>query len=86
MAVTLEDVAQQAGVSHTTVSLVLKGNQKISAKTRDKVLKVIQIIMLNLLQREKQIPLPSCLLTTLHFLLWILLPVLKMRPGIQSMI
>ncbi len=42
MAVTLEDVAKKAGVSHTTVSLVLHGDKKISGATRDKVMRVIE--------------------------------------------
>jgi len=42
MAVTLEDVALRAGVSHTTVSLVLQGNKRIGKKTRDKVLVAIK--------------------------------------------
>jgi DNA-binding LacI/PurR family transcriptional regulator len=41
MAVTLEDVAKKAGVSHTTVSLVLKGDNKISKRTREKVLQAV---------------------------------------------
>jgi len=40
--VTLKDVALQAGVSHTTVSLVLHGEKKISGKTREKVLATIE--------------------------------------------
>jgi LacI family transcriptional regulator len=42
MAVTLEDVAQKAGVSHTTVSLVLQGSKRIGKKTRDRVLSAIK--------------------------------------------
>jgi len=42
MAVTLEDVALKAGVSHTTVSLVLHGDKKISSKTREKVMAAIE--------------------------------------------
>jgi LacI family transcriptional regulator len=42
MAVTLEDVAKKAGVSHTTVSLVLHGDKKISAVTKQKVMRIIE--------------------------------------------
>jgi LacI family transcriptional regulator len=42
MAVTLEDVAKRAGVSHTTVSLVLNGDKKISESTRKKVMRTVE--------------------------------------------
>jgi LacI family transcriptional regulator len=42
MAVTLEDVAKIAGVSHTTVSLVLNGDKKISESTRKKVMRAVE--------------------------------------------
>ena len=35
------DVSAKAGVSIATVSRVLNGNQSVSAKTRDKVLRVM---------------------------------------------
>lgn len=38
----IKDVAQKAGVSTATVSLVLKGHQRISAGTRRKVLKAVE--------------------------------------------
>lgn len=40
--VTIEDVANHAGVSRSTVSLVIRGNTNISEKTREKVLKSIE--------------------------------------------
>lgn len=36
------DIAERSGVSIATVSRVLNGSQKVSQKTRDKVLKIIQ--------------------------------------------
>ena len=40
--VTVHDVARVAGVSKSTVSLVLRGSEKASAKAKDKVLKAIE--------------------------------------------
>ncbi len=41
MAVTIKDVAKQAGVSVTTVSRVLNNKPDVSPKTRDKILEII---------------------------------------------
>jgi LacI family transcriptional regulator len=40
--VTIRDVAKKAGVSHTTVSLVLNKSPKVKAETKEKVLKIIK--------------------------------------------
>ncbi|HDT15527.1 MAG TPA: LacI family transcriptional regulator, partial [Firmicutes bacterium] len=40
--ITLRDVAQKAGVSHTTVSQVLNNKGRISGETRKRILKMIQ--------------------------------------------
>ena len=40
MRVKIEDVAKRAGVSIATVSLALNGNEKVNAKTRDKVVAI----------------------------------------------
>ena len=42
MALTLEDIAQISGVSRSTVSRVVNGDEKVSADTRKRVLDVIQ--------------------------------------------
>ncbi len=42
MAVTLEDVARLAGVSHMTVSLVIRNDKRITPETKEKVLKAIK--------------------------------------------
>jgi LacI family transcriptional regulator len=42
MPLTLEDIAQKSGVSRSTVSRVINGDDKVKAGTRDRVMKVIQ--------------------------------------------
>ena len=42
MPLTLEDIAQKSGVSRSTVSRVINGDQKVSSKTRERVNAVIQ--------------------------------------------
>jgi len=39
---TIRDIAQQAGVSKATVSMVLNDSPKISSKTREKVWSIIR--------------------------------------------
>lgn len=39
---TIQDIAQQAGVSKATVSLVMNGSPKVSSKTCEKVRTIIQ--------------------------------------------
>jgi DNA-binding LacI/PurR family transcriptional regulator len=42
--ITIKDVAKKAGVSHTTVSMVLHNDKRITPETREKVLKAIKEI------------------------------------------
>jgi DNA-binding LacI/PurR family transcriptional regulator len=42
MAITIKNVAKQAGVDPSTVSRVIADNPRISAKTKEKVLKVME--------------------------------------------
>ncbi|MCP5602681.1 LacI family transcriptional regulator, partial [Klebsiella pneumoniae] len=42
--VTLSDVAREAGVSKSTVSLVLNQSELIKAETRDKVLAAMEVL------------------------------------------
>lgn len=44
MTVTLKDVARAAGVSASTVSRVLSGDSRISAKTRERVMECVQTL------------------------------------------
>ncbi|MGB4373848.1 MAG: LacI family DNA-binding transcriptional regulator, partial [Halanaerobiales bacterium] len=42
MRVTIKDIANEAGVSITTVSRVLNNREDVNEKTREKVLKIIE--------------------------------------------
>jgi LacI family transcriptional regulator len=42
MPLTLEDIAEKSGVSRSTVSRVINGDEKVSSKTRERVNEVIQ--------------------------------------------
>ena len=44
MPLTLEDIAEKSGVSRSTVSRVINGDEKVSQKTRDRVNEVIQAV------------------------------------------
>jgi len=41
---TIRDIAQKAGVSKATVSMVLNGSPKISSKTSEKVWAIINVL------------------------------------------
>ncbi|NMC86743.1 MAG: LacI family transcriptional regulator [Anaerolineaceae bacterium] len=42
MPLTLEDIAEKSGVSRSTVSRVINGDEKVKSETRERVMKVIQ--------------------------------------------
>ena len=57
MAVTIKDVAKQAGVSTATVSKVMNGSYSISQETIDRVKKVIRTSGREILSRSPRRPL-----------------------------